>query len=607
MGEKYPQYATITEMFDQSTKKFRDKIAYRFKESGQIRSLSFEQVRKTVLKIAGGLKKLGIVKSDRVGIIAHNSPYWAMSDYGIIVAGGVTVTIYPTLTAKQVKWIVRHSESRYLFAGDREQMEKLLSILEDLPKVEKIIVLDNSKVEHEKVVSLDKLLKEGEGYLSADPEIMERALKETKKDDLLTLIYTSGTTGEPKGVMLTHENLTSNIYGSLKVLEVDETDVFLSFLPLSHSFERMAGHYLSFSIGAEVFYAESVEKVADNLLEAKPTVMTTVPRLFEKVYARVIENVSTFPKLKQKLFWLSINTGRKIVEKQAERKKAGIFTTIIYSLLKKIVLSKLHERVGGRLRFAVSGGAPMPREIGEFFNAAGITILEGYGLTETSPVVSVNPLQQNRIGTVGPPLPNVKVRIADDGEILVRGPNIMKGYFKNEEATRDVFTSDGWLCTGDIGILDEFGYIVITDRKKNIIVTSGGKNVAPQPMENVLVASKWIEQVLVVGDKRKFISALIVPAFENLEKWASEKGLSWKTREELVNLRETNELYERVIEESMEGFSQFEKVKKFRLMSREFTIEEGELTPSLKIRRQVVEKKYKDIIDEMYMEDNFLR
>ncbi|MBO8131966.1 MAG: long-chain fatty acid--CoA ligase [Candidatus Marinimicrobia bacterium] len=593
---------TIAEMFDTSTKKFRDKVAYRFKENGIIKSLTFGEVRSTVEKISGGLRKIGLDKGDKVGIIAQNSPYWAMCDYGIIISGGATVTIYPTLTAKQAKWIIQHSESRFIFAGDREQSEKVVSIIDDLPKIEKVIVMDNTYIDNEKFISLDCLMKLGDEYIKEHPGFFEKFITNTAKDDLLTLIYTSGTTGEPKGVMLTHENLTSNIYGSLHVLEVDHKDVFLSFLPLSHSFERMAGHYLTFSIGAEVFYAESIEKVAENLLEARPTVMTTVPRLFEKVYARVIENVSKFSKIKQKLFWTSISKGKKVCKKKAEGKNPDIFTTISYSILKKIVLSKLKERVGGRLRFAVSGGAPMPKEIGEFFNAANIKILEGYGLTETSPVVSVNPLEQNRIGTVGPPLPNVEVKIAEDGEILVRGKNVMLGYYKNEEATREVIDEEGWLRTGDIGILDKFGYLIITDRKKNIIVTSGGKNVAPQPMENALASSKWIEQVLIIGDKRRFVSALIVPEFVNLERWAEEKGLAWKSREDLINLKEVQELYERVIEESMEGFAQFEKVKKFRLLSKEFTIEEGELTPSLKIRRKIVEEKYKNIIDEIYRE-----
>jgi len=595
-------YQTISEMFITVTKKFADKAAFGFKVRDEWKTITFAQVRDTVEQISSGLKSLGLKSGDRVGIISPNNQLWAMADYGTICARGVVATIYPTLTAKQVWWIAQHAECRFIFAGDREQGEKVLSLLPELKKVEKVIILDNTPFAHEKIMALTSLLELGEEYRQKHPHEFEKHAMNIAKDDILTLIYTSGTTGEPKGVMLTHGNLTSNISAGLKVLIADENDIFLSFLPLSHSFERMAGHFLATSVGATIYYAENINTVADNMREVHPTLMTAVPRFYEKVYAKVIDSISAGSAVKQKLFWWAINNGRKAVNLKLKNEPLGSMLNAKLAIAKKLVFSKLHERIGGHLRFFVSGGAPLSPEIAEFFAAAGITILEGYGLSETSPVISVNPLERPKIGTVGPVLPGVEVKIANDGEILTRGPHVMKGYFKNEEATKEVMDDDGWFYTGDIGLLDEENYLKITDRKKNIIVTSGGKNVAPQPLENVLVTSKWIEQILVIGDRQKFISALIVPSFPNLETYANEKGLQWDSREELIKLPEVKRLYDRVIEESMEGFAQFEKVKKYTLLAKEFTIEDDELTPSLKIRRNIVESRYTQLINRMYTE-----
>ncbi len=595
-------YQTISEMFITVTKKFADKAAFGFKVRDEWKTITFAQVRDTVEQISSGLKSLGLKSGDRVGIISPNNQLWAMADYGTICARGVVATIYPTLTAKQVWWIAQHAECRFIFAGDREQGEKVLSLLPELKKVEKVIILDNTPFAHEKIMALTSLLELGEEYRQKHPHEFEKHAMNIAKDDILTLIYTSGTTGEPKGVMLTHGNLTSNISAGLKVLIADENDIFLSFLPLSHSFERMAGHFLATSVGATIYYAENINTVADNMREVHPTLMTAVPRFYEKVYAKVIDSISAGSAVKQKLFWWAINNGRKAVNLKLKNEPLGSMLNAKLAIAKKLVFSKLHERIGGHLRFFVSGGAPLSPEIAEFFAAAGITILEGYGLSETSPVISVNPLEKPKIGTVGPVLPGVEVKIANDGEILTRGPHVMKGYFKNEEATKEVMDDDGWFYTGDIGLLDEENYLKITDRKKNIIVTSGGKNVAPQPLENVLVTSKWIEQILVIGDRQKFISALIVPSFPNLEAYANEKGLQWDSREELIKLPEVKRLYDRVIEESMEGFAQFEKVKKYTLLAKEFTIEDDELTPSLKIRRNIVESRYTQLINSMYAE-----
>ncbi len=595
-------FDTISEMFISITNKYADKAAYGYKEEGVWKEMTFGEVRICVEKIYGGLKTLGIKSGDHVAIMSENSRWWAMSDYGILSAKGVTTTIYPTLTAKTVKWIIQHSESRFLFCGDKKQTEKVLPMLDDLKNIVKVIVMDNTSFAHPNIITMKELTEFGETFRKEYPDDFEKDAMSIKKDDPLTLIYTSGTTGVPKGVMLSHGNLTSNIGSSSQVIIVTDQDVFLSFLPLSHTFERMAGHFFPFTVSAKVCYAESIEKVADNIREVHPTIMIAVPRLYEKMYAKVIANVAASSSLKQSIFWWSIKTGRKAIEKRNRGKSNGVFLGMKLKIANKLVFHKLHEVVGGRMRFFVSGGAPLSKEIGEFFDAAGIIIIEGYGLTETSPVISANLLEKYKLGTVGPPLPGIEVKIADDGEILTRGPNVMKGYFKDEVSTKEVFDEDGWFYTGDIGELDEDGYLVITDRKKNILVTSGGKNVAPQPMENALVTSKWIEQIVIIGDRRKFVSALIVPAFPSLEEWAKEKGLEWEDRKALVELPDVKELYDKVIGESMEGFAQFEKVKKFTLLSDEFTIESGELTPSLKVRRNIVEDKYADLIDEIYKE-----
>lgn len=595
-------FDTIAEMFISVTSKYADKVAYGYKEGDKWKTMTFAEVRSQVEKMTGGLKALGIKPDDHIGIVAQNSHLWAMSDYATMCARAALVTIYPTLTTKQVKWIAQHAECRFILAGDQEQTEKVLSFLHEVKRIEKVIVLDNSTFDDENVITLKSLLELGEQYNAGHPAEFEKDAMSIHKEDILTLIYTSGTTGEPKGVMLTHGNLVSNIHGSLRILAVDESDIFLAFLPLSHSFERMAGHFLATSKGAAIYYAESINTVADNMREVHPTLMIAVPRFYEKVYGKVIDSISAGSAVKQKIFWWAINKGRKAVHKRAAGKTVGPLLGGELKLAHKLVFQKLHEQIGGKLRFFVSGGAPLSKEVGEFFSAAGIKILEGYGLSETSPVISVNPLEKPKIGTVGPPIPGVEVKIAEDGEILTRGPHVMKGYFKNDDATAEVLDKDGWYYTGDIGLLDEDGYLMITDRKKNLIVTSGGKNVAPQPMENVLVTSKWIEQILALGDKQKFVSALIVPSFPNLEAWAKDKGLQFESREELIQLPEVKALYDRVIEESMEGFAQFEKIKKYIMLPHEFTIESGELTPSLKIRRNIVEQRYREMIEKLYSE-----
>jgi long-chain acyl-CoA synthetase len=424
---------------------------------------------------------------------------------------------------------------------------------------------------------------------------------EVQPADLATLIYTSGTTGDPKGVMLLHSNITSNVAAVRQVFHVfAQDDVALSFLPLCHIFERMAGYYMMLDVGATIAYAESVEAVPANMAEVRPTLMCSVPRLYEKIYARVQEKVAGDPPARQKIFRWAVGVGRRLFRHRWERTSPGLLDRLQGALADKLVFGKIRERTGGRLKLFVSGGAPLSREINEFFGAVGLQIVEGYGLTETSPVITCNRPDRFKPGTVGLPLPGLEVKIAEDGEILTRGPHVMKGYYNKPEATAEAIGGEGWFHTGDVGVIDADGFLTITDRKKDLIVTSGGKNIAPQPIENVIKNSPLVGEVVMIGDRRNFPSALLVPNFEVLERWAREKGLSYSSREELVQRPEVVALYEQTVKELTPHLAGFERIKKLALLAREFTLESGELTPTLKVKRRVIEKKYKDVIDNIY-------
>lgn len=594
-------YSSLGEMFKTVCETYPDKTGMMYKDQGEYQSISFRDIQKQVYHAAGGLKNLGVQKGDRVLLLSENRVEWAFSDYAILTLGAVTVPIYPTLLPAHIEFIINNSEGKVIIASTRVQLEKVLQIKDNLPNLEHIILIEGDP--QGDALSWKELLQQGEIYLKNNPTLIDDSLKQINRDDLASIIYTSGTTGVPKGVMLSHGNFLSNVEGALQVIKVDHTDVFLSFLPLSHVFERMAGHFLAFHSGASIAYAESIETVAENLQEVHPTLMTSVPRFFEKVYARILESLEEGSALKKKIFLWALEVGKQaIVYKLKKLPLPGLLKTK-HNIANKLVYSKLRERVGGRIRMFISGGAPLSREIAEFFNSVGLTLLEGYGLTETSPVIAVNQEENLRFGSVGLPLPNVEVKIAEDGEILTRGPHVMQGYYKNPEATRETIDDEKWLHTGDIGYLDKDGFLYITDRKKNIIVTSGGKNVAPQAIENLLVTSRYIEQAVVVGDKRKYCSALIVPNLDNLKAFAQEKGITYANEEELFSHPEVQNLMRKEIDAVSVDLASYETIKKFRLLKEPFTIENDELTPTLKVKRNVIEKKYKALIDEMYAED----
>ncbi len=594
-------FNTIPEMFQNTTRNHSNKKLFYYKKNGEWIGLTGRDINITVKDITFGLKALGVNAKEMAAIMSNNSPRWAMVDYGVLCSGSVTVSIYPTLIPSQVEYILKDSGSKIIFVENIEQLEKTNKIIDKCSELKNIIVLDDSyKGDEDYIHNFLDFLELGNKEALDSELSFDELIKKSNKDDLLTLIYTSGTTGTPKGVMLTHNNLTSNINAVTKNIDFFPEDTFLSFLPLSHVFERMGGHFSAFSKGCSIYYSEGIEKVADNMGEVKPTLMLSVPRLYEKMYTGVLEKVKDGTPLKQKIFWWGVSVGKKVSEYQLLNKKIPFLLSLKNKFAQKKVFDKIHQRIGGKLRFFISGGAPLSQEIAEFFAAAGIQIMEGYGLTETSPVLTSNTPDNVKFGTVGKSLDNVEIKIAEDGEIMAKGPNIMRGYYNDPESTSKVLSEDGWFSTGDIGEIDFEGFLKITDRKKNILITSQGKNVAPAPMENALATSAYVDQVVIIGDKRKFISAIIVPNYDNVTKYLNSIDKSVSGNQAMIEHPEVNKLIEKEIENAMEDFSKYEKVKKFSLLAEPFTIDKGELTPKLSIVRKVVCKNYIDIIDEIY-------
>ena len=446
--------------------------------------------------------------------------------------------------------------------------------------------------------SFKRVQETGDEYKNKNPELLKDSMSMVKENDVCTIIYTSGTTGEPKGVVLTHKNIMSNVTSALEAFPITKDDVFLSFLPLCHIFERMAGYYTAFACGASVAYAESIEKVASNLAEIKPTLMTSVPRLFERIYSKIIKNVESQPEKKQKIFYWAMDTGRQYVNAKREG-KIPVALSIKHKLADKLVYKKLRGRFGGKIRFFISGGAALPREMGEFFEAFGALVIEGYGLTESSPVLAANRVDDYKFGSVGKPFSGVEIKIAPDGEILARGPNIMQGYYKNKKET-EATIKDGWLYTGDIGVFDTDGFLLITDRKKHLFKTSAGKYIAPTPIENTFLGSKYIDQFVLIGDRRMFLSALIVPDYEAVKEYADAHKIPYADEKDLAQNDEIYKLLEKDMVQFQKKLANYERVRKFVLLDNPFTIDSGEITPSLKIKRKVVEEKYSELINRMY-------
>ena len=602
-GPPRPAPGTLTKLFFDAIANFSKPAALRYKKDGAWVDISHAQLLERVRRTSLALTDLGLARGDRVAILSENRPEWAVADYACLSAGLADVPIYPTLPAEQMVHILNDSGAVAMFVSSLEQAAKIARIRPDLPALRTVIsFIAPAPVGCD--MTMDAFIARGAAVDSPErAAAWKTSALAVGPDDLATLIYTSGTTGLPKGVMLSHDNLYSNVFASLPVLEPKDDDVALSFLPLSHIFERMSGHYMLFAGGCTIAYAESIDAVAANLGEVRPTILSSVPRIYEKLYARIMENGNAGSGLKKAIFHWSLGVADEWADAYLAKREPGGMLALKYSIAQKLVFSKIRARLGGRLRVACSGGAPLASTINKFFVASGLTLVEGYGLTETSPVVSVNRLNNIRVGTVGELVAGVEVAIAADGEILTRGPSVMKGYYRNPQATAEAIDSDGWFHTGDIGAMQD-GFLRITDRKKDIIVTAGGKNIAPQPIENTVVTNAFVSQAVMIGDKRKFPVMLVVPSWDALLKWASFKGITTTDKTALLADPQVIDKLDREVRGEMKGLAKFESPKKIALLEHEFTIEGGELTPSLKVKRRVINEKYKGVIDRLYDDAN---
>ncbi|OGD14438.1 MAG: hypothetical protein A2W20_07795 [Candidatus Aminicenantes bacterium RBG_16_66_30] len=570
-----------------------------FKKDGAYRPIAAAEFGEGVKHLALGLRALGFDAGQKLCLLSENRPAWTMTDFAALTAGGLTVPIYTTLVSEQIRYIIDDSDATVVVVSNADQWKKVAPLRAGLVKVRHYITFADEAPEG--VLTLKAVLDKGRALAGAEPRLYDELVARVKPGDEATLIYTSGTTGVPKGVILTHDNIISNIKTSASIIPFSSEDTVLSFLPLSHILERMVMFTYLYK-GCTVAFAESVEAVAQNLLEVRPHIMVSVPRVFEKIYTKVMDQVLTSPSVRRKIFFWALKVGKTFGALQLAGKPIPGGLAFRHKIAAKLVFSKIIAKTGGRVRFFVSGGAPLSKDIAEFFYAIGLTILEGYGLTETSPVISINTFEHIRMGTVGKVIPGVEVKIAPDGEILTRGPNIMKGYYKKEAETREVF-ENGWFKTGDIGRFDADGFLVITDRKKDLIVTSGGKNIAPQPIENMLKTSPYIGNGVVLGDRRRFISALIVPNFEKLEEYARQKAIAFSSHEDLVRNPLIVKFLESEVDRVTPLLASYEKVKKILVLARDFDIERGELTPSLKVRRANVTAGYQAEIEAMYREE----
>lgn len=596
------RFSTIPEMFVNLTDHFasESRPIIMHKTGGKYVGISYSELRRKVELFAFGLASMGVKAGDRVSIISENRPEWVISDLAIVSLGAVDVPVYPTLTAKQNEYIFNNAGVRFVIVSNQFQLNKVMKVFHDVKTLEKVILMsDKGAITDPDVVPFSEVYKMGEEFEKHKPDHLNASRKMVKPGDLLTLIYTSGTTGNPKGVMLTHSNLVSNMISAAEVIPFQIGEVMLSFLPLCHSFERMAGYYTAMACGATIAYAESIETVRDNMLEVRPTIVTTVPRLFERIHSRILKQVDASPPARRRIFYWAVNAGMEYA-KAKKRGRIPLSVQVKHGVADKLVFSKLKARTGGRIKFFVSGGAALAREFGEFFEAVGLKIIEGYGLTETSPVISVNRLDNYKWGSVGLPIPGVEAKIDVDGEILTRGPHIMKGYWNDHASTREMIDKEGWLHTGDIGMMDAGGFLYITDRKKHLFVSSGGKNIAPQPIENLFLSSKYIEQFVLIGDRRMFLTALIVPDFDALKEHADSHKIPYSSNSELTKNKEINDLVDREIAHIQRDLAGYERVRRFTLLDQPFTIENGELTPTQKIRRKAVEERYAHLIESMY-------
>ncbi|MCJ7612733.1 MAG: long-chain fatty acid--CoA ligase [Candidatus Aminicenantes bacterium] len=598
-SEAQPDLSTISRLFLNLIRAYPKDSLVSYKKDGRYVSISTAEFGERVKHFTLGLQSLGLAKGDKLVILADNGPNWITADYACLCQGMATVPIYTSLVAEQVQYIINDSDAKAVVCSNPALWEKIVAVKNRLASV-KHFIYSGPENPPAGTIPMARVMDAGREAAAKDPGLFERLALAVRPDDLASIVYTSGTTGVPKGVLLSHSNFASNINTLAAIIEFTPKDTNMSFLPLSHVLERMVT--LAFmSRGTSIAYAVSPETVAENLVEVKPTIMVSVPRLFEKIYARIMDTVLQGSGLKKKIFFWALGVGKTCGRLKLAGRRPGAWLNFRRRIAHKLVFSKILEKTGGRIRFFVSGGAPLSKDIAEFFFAMGVWVLEGYGLTESAPVIACNTFENIRFGTVGKVIPGVEVKIEADGEIIARGPNIMRGYYKKPAETAEALKR-GWLYTGDIGHLDPDGYLVITDRKKDLIITSGGKNIAPQPIENMLKQSPYIVNAVIVGGTRKFISALVVPDFDRLEGYAKKNGIAFKTRAELVKMPRVVDFLTQETERSTPFLAPYEKVKKILVLDKDFDIDSGEITPTLKVKRNIIETKYKDLIDSLYID-----
>ncbi len=590
---------TLLELFFHAVDEVDSEDALRHRVApGEWRSISHRAFLERVRHTSLGLRALGLERGQRVAILSENRPEWAQADWAALCAGITDIPVYDTLPSNQVAYILKDAEIRLIFVSSPEQLAKVQEIWDEVPSLERAVLFDGTS-DDARVLTLAKLQEQGaeEEAAGRGSDFRERALA-TQPDDVATMLYTSGTTGPPKGVLLSHNNIYSNVQAVDRAFYAGPEDVAVSFLPLSHILERMVDYWL-FSHGVTIAYVHDIQLVADSLVEVRPTIAVSTPRLYEKVYDRVMSQTGA----KGKIVSWAAGVAREWTAAKMAGRSPGIATALQRPVADRLVFHKLRGRIGGRLRFFISGGAPLAQHVATFFYGAGVLVLEGYGLTETSPVTNVNTEADLRFGTVGKPVAGTEIMIADDGEILVRGPQVMQGYFNRPEDTAAVIDSDGWFHTGDIGEIDHDGYLRITDRKKDLIVTAGGKNIAPQPIENRVKESPFIDEAVMVGDRRPYPVLLLVPNPEKLSEWAASQGMDASAGGFLADPRTVEKLEAESLGRLGEGFARFERPKKVALLDAEFSVGGGELTPTQKVKRRVVEERYRDAIEGLYNEE----
>ncbi len=609
---------SINELFWGTVKRYPDIVAARFREGEDFASITYLEMSIKVQELALALISLGIEKEDKVSLLSETRYEWVVADFAILTAAGVTVTVYPTLSERTIKYIVDNSDSKIIIVEDREQLEKVLSIRDQLPKLTQIIVIDSQGIERQdNIIDLEEAYEIGRRFGEDNPGIYEKTWQSVKPEDLSSIVYTSGTTGLPKGAMLSHWNWRFNVYAVVDLVEFKPGDSLLAFLPLAHVYMRLV--YFAATYSAATTYFSKPDTLAQDLPLIRPHCFVSVPRLFERVHNRLMETIHNSPYLRRRIFRWAEAVAIEMGKTQSQWKEPSAGFKFKHRLADKLVFNKIRTKMGvDRLKWTCSSGSSLRKDLAYFFNGIGITIIEGYGMTEVAAPSNLNPVGRFKPGTVGPPLAGVKERIAEDGEIQIKGDNVMMGYYKLPEETKAYFTEDGWLKTGDIGCFDDDDYLVFGERKKHILVLSTGKNVAPLPIEEALKKSYIIEEAVVVGDNEKFVAALIQPTYQAVLDYARDNNIEFD--ENLTVMREAStgdqvplridktllkneeivKIFERSVEKANQNFDTYEQVKKFRLIGEALTMEREELTPTLKVKKSVISEKYKDLLQDIY-------